>query len=99
MGPPAFTEGPSSLLAFVAAGLYGRVLQSQWFASTMYHKFMKTFSGYLKQGSQASATGWDFLTNHAHVLVCVAHDPGIRLRDIAPKPAGRRELLVRLAAS
>lgn len=27
--------------------------------------------------------GWDFLTNHAHVLTCVAHDPGIRLRDIA----------------
>ena len=26
---------------------------------------------------------WDFLTNHAHVLVCVASDPGIRLRDIA----------------
>jgi hypothetical protein len=26
---------------------------------------------------------WDFLTNHAHALVCVAHDPGIRLRDIA----------------
>lgn len=27
--------------------------------------------------------GWDFLTNHAHVLICVARDPGIRLRDIA----------------
>jgi DNA-binding transcriptional ArsR family regulator len=26
---------------------------------------------------------WDFLTNHAHVLTCVAHDPGIRLREIA----------------
>ena len=26
---------------------------------------------------------WDFLTNHAHVLLCVASDPGIRLRDIA----------------
>jgi MarR family len=26
---------------------------------------------------------WGFLTNHARVLVCVAHDPGIRLRDIA----------------
>jgi predicted transcriptional regulator len=26
---------------------------------------------------------WDFLTNHSHVLLCVAHDPGIRLRDIA----------------
>ncbi len=26
---------------------------------------------------------WDFLTHHAHVLVCVAQDPGVRLRDIA----------------
>ncbi len=26
---------------------------------------------------------WTFLTNHAHVLVCVARTPGIRLRDIA----------------
>jgi uncharacterized membrane protein len=26
---------------------------------------------------------WDFLTNHAHVLVCIARDPGARLRDIA----------------
>jgi hypothetical protein len=26
---------------------------------------------------------YEFLTNHAHVLLCVAHDPGIRLRDIA----------------
>jgi len=26
---------------------------------------------------------WNFLTNHARVLVCIAHDPGVRLRDIA----------------
>jgi DNA-binding transcriptional ArsR family regulator len=26
---------------------------------------------------------WDFLTNHAHVLICVYEDSGIRLRDIA----------------
>ena len=26
---------------------------------------------------------WDFLTNHAHVLLCVFQDSGIRLRDIA----------------
>jgi hypothetical protein len=26
---------------------------------------------------------WTFLTNHARVLVCIAHDPGARLRDIA----------------
>jgi len=27
--------------------------------------------------------GWTFLTNHAHILLCVAKDPGMRLRDIA----------------
>jgi len=26
---------------------------------------------------------WTFLTNHARALVCIAHDPGMRLRDIA----------------
>ncbi len=28
-------------------------------------------------------TEWTFLTNHAHVLLCVARDPDIRLRDVA----------------
>jgi hypothetical protein len=26
---------------------------------------------------------WTFLTYHARVLLCVAHDPAMRLRDIA----------------
>ncbi len=26
---------------------------------------------------------WSFLTNHARVLLCIVHDPGVRLRDIA----------------
>jgi DNA-binding IclR family transcriptional regulator len=26
---------------------------------------------------------WSFLTNHARVLLCIARDPGMRLRDIA----------------
>ncbi len=26
---------------------------------------------------------WTFLTNHAHVLLCVARDPGVRLREVA----------------
>ena len=25
---------------------------------------------------------WTFLSNHAQVLLCIAHDPGVRLRDI-----------------
>ena len=28
---------------------------------------------------------WSFLTNHAHVLVCIAQDPGMRLREIGDK--------------
>ena len=28
---------------------------------------------------------WTFLTNHARVLLCIAQDPGIRLRDIAAR--------------
>jgi DNA-binding MarR family transcriptional regulator len=28
-------------------------------------------------------SGWTFLTNHAHVLLCIARDPGIRLVDVA----------------
>jgi DNA-binding MarR family transcriptional regulator len=32
-----------------------------------------------------SAASWSFLTNHARVLLCIAHDPGIRLRDIAAR--------------
>ncbi len=26
---------------------------------------------------------WTFLTSHTRVLLCIAHDPGVRLRDIA----------------
>ncbi len=28
-------------------------------------------------------TSWSFLTNHARVLLCIAGDPGMRLRDLA----------------
>jgi hypothetical protein len=28
---------------------------------------------------------WSFLTNHAWVLPRIAHDPGLRLRDIAAR--------------
>jgi DNA-binding transcriptional ArsR family regulator len=26
---------------------------------------------------------WTFLTNHAHVLICVAREPEVRIRDLA----------------
>ncbi|MDD7965455.1 winged helix-turn-helix domain-containing protein [Actinomycetospora lemnae] len=30
-----------------------------------------------------TSSGWTFLTNHAHVLVALARDPRMRLRDVA----------------
>ena len=35
---------------------------------------------------------WGFLTSHTRVLMCIAHDPGTRLRDIA----ARLDIAVRL---
>jgi hypothetical protein len=32
--------------------------------------------------SKKPVTRWFFLTNHARVLLCIAQDPGIRLREI-----------------
>lgn len=36
----------------------------------------------LKAGAQRH---WTFLTNHAQVLVCIAGEPGLRLRDISER--------------
>jgi DNA-binding Lrp family transcriptional regulator len=33
----------------------------------------------------ANAPGWGFLTNHAQVLLCIADDPGVRLREIGAR--------------
>lgn len=33
--------------------------------------------------SEPSGQGWQFVTNHTQVLLCIARDPEIRLRDIA----------------
>ena len=35
------------------------------------------------QGDARPTGTWAFLTNHAHVLLCVARDPQSRARDIA----------------
>ena len=32
-----------------------------------------------------SDKSWTFLTNHAHVLVCIAEEPDIRGRDVAER--------------
>ena len=32
---------------------------------------------------QKNQIGWTVLSNHGHVLVCLARDPAMRLRDVA----------------
>ncbi len=33
--------------------------------------------------TEAPAAPWTFLTNHAHVLLCIAQEPEILMRDLA----------------
>lgn len=35
--------------------------------------------------ASASPTSWTFLTSHARVLLCIAQDPDIRLREIGER--------------
>jgi len=37
------------------------------------------------QSSQLALPPWTFLTNHAHVLICIAEDPHVRIRDLADR--------------
>jgi DNA-binding MarR family transcriptional regulator len=32
---------------------------------------------------ESRPVGWTFVTNHTQVLLCIARDPGMRLRDVA----------------
>lgn len=35
--------------------------------------------------ARADQAPWTFLSNHAHVLLCVAADPSVRVRDVADR--------------
>jgi hypothetical protein len=43
----------------------------------------ETSNCFPETGNLLRVANWTFLTNHARVLLCIAHDPGVRLRDIA----------------
>lgn len=45
-----------------------------------------------------SGGGWTFLTNHSHVLVCIADDPDIRLREVADKVGITERAVQRIVA-
>lgn len=35
------------------------------------------------ESSEPGHGGWTFLSNHGHVLICLAQNPEVRLRDVA----------------
>ena len=37
----------------------------------------------------ATNLDWMFLSNHAHVLICIAQEPEVRLREVAARVGGR----------
>jgi predicted transcriptional regulator len=50
-----------------------------------------------------NAPSWTFLTNHAQVLVCIAGDPGVRLREVGERVGiterAAHRIVVELAAA
>lgn len=41
---------------------------------------------------------WTFLSNHAHVLICIARDPDIRMRDVADQIGITERAVMKLVA-
>lgn len=46
----------------------------------------------------ASKADWTFLTNHAHVLLCLAREPATRMRDVADKVGITERAVQRIVA-
>lgn len=44
------------------------------------------------------AAPWTFLTNHAHVLVCLSRDPEARMRDVAAEVGVTERAVQRIVA-
>lgn len=49
-------------------------------------------------GSPEPAPGWTFLSNHAHVVFCLAEDPGIVLREVAQRVGITERAVQRIVA-
>lgn len=45
-----------------------------------------------------AAARWTFLTNHGHVLLCLAQSPGLRLRDVATQVGVTERAVQRIVA-
>lgn len=46
----------------------------------------------------ANGSDWTFLSNHGHVLLCIAREPEIRLRDVADRVGITERAVQRIVA-
>jgi predicted DNA-binding transcriptional regulator YafY len=53
---------------------------------------------YDKDRRTASGPDWTFLSNHGHVLLCIAREPGVRLRDVAERVGITERAVQRIVA-
>ncbi len=51
-----------------------------------------------QQTAPAATAAWTFLTNHAHVLLLIAQNPEIRLRDVAKQVGITERAVQRIVA-
>lgn len=47
------------------------------------NRYSKDASSQSRKLVEASPANWTFLSNHSHVIICLAQDQEVRLRDIA----------------
>ena len=48
--------------------------------------------------NMANGPGWTFLSNHAHVLLCIAGEPEVRLREVADRVGITERAVQRIVA-
>jgi DNA-binding IclR family transcriptional regulator len=48
--------------------------------------------------ARRDAAPWTFLTNHTHVLICIARDPEVRMRDVAEAVGVTERAIQRIVA-
>ena len=48
--------------------------------------------------AEGTDSRWTYLTNHTHILICLAHDSELRLRDVAEKVGITERAVQRIVA-
>lgn len=47
---------------------------------------------------QEKSSGWTFLSNYSHVLICLARDPNMRMREVADRVGITERAVQRIVA-